>query len=60
MTDNRDHTTDAPVGMQVWHDDPGPQPSPVPDERPLWFVFGMVFAALTFTGGMLLAWVVTP
>jgi hypothetical protein len=53
MTDNRDHTTDVPVGMQVWHDEPGPQPSPVPDERVMWFAFAFGLGL-----GALIMWMV--
>jgi hypothetical protein len=59
MTDNRDHTTDVPVGMQVWHE-PGPQPSPV-DEWLLWFVVSTAagFVMVTALAWTALAWMVT-
>ena len=58
------HTSpDAPASapeMQVWHE-PGPQPSPVPDEWLLWFVVSTAagFVMVTALAWIALAWMVT-
>ena len=45
--------------MQVWHDEPVPQPSPVPGERLLFFTLGILASVLAFVVSAGLTWMVT-